>query len=242
MIAKYLLILATLIFLVSNCNSTTDKANTEETYSDVSVVGALRNVMQKGDLSDRIYLDSLSNKNGLYGLGPKSNLRGELLIKNGVSYVSQVTSDSTMTVFESYDVSAPFFVSANVVEWEQFELPNHVKTIDELDTFLDELTIEMKRPFAFKLTGNVSSAIIHIQNLPDGSVVSSPADAHQGQVKYPVNNEESEIIGFFSTEHKGVFTHHDSNIHLHLITSDRLKMGHLDELKIGNMVLHLPVK
>ena len=78
--------------------------------------------------------------------------------------------------------------------------------------------------------------------MPEGTKVSSPDEAHQGQTNYNIANENAEIIGFFSTEHKGVFTHHDSFLHMHLITKDESKMGHLDELEIGEMKLYLPKK
>ena len=39
--------------------------------------------MWKGELSGTINLDTISNKKGLYGLGPESYLTGELLINNG---------------------------------------------------------------------------------------------------------------------------------------------------------------
>ena len=86
----------------------------------------------------------------------------------------------------------------------------------------------------------MAKAKIHIQNLPKGAIVTSPAEAHQGQIDYVLLNEDVTIIGFFSTEHKGIFTHHDSTIHLHLITKDESKMGHLDALEIDNMQLYLP--
>src|SRR5690606_28291475 len=94
----------------------------------------------------------------------------------------------------------------------------------------------------FKLTGEIETAKIHIVNLPKGSKVSSPQEAHKGQTNFPLTNEQVEIIGFFSTEHKGIFTHHNTNLHMHLITNDKLKMGHLDEftLKKGTAKLHLP--
>jgi acetolactate decarboxylase len=72
--------------------------------------------------------------------------------------------------------------------------------------------------------------------------VSSPEDAHKGQTNYNLKNEEVVIIGFFSTEHKGVFTHHDSFLHLHLITKDERKMGHLDMAEFNEMELYLPKK
>jgi acetolactate decarboxylase len=239
-----LLMIGLLTIGLINCNSTPKEKNAEETatYSDIKIVGAMKNVMWKGELGGNIDLDTISDKNGLYGLGPVSYLTGELLINNGKSYVSKATSDSTMTVEKTYNTSAPFFVYANVTEWNEIDLPFEVKTIQDLEKFIDDITTKIKRPFAFKLIGQVSSAIIHVQNLPKGTKVSSPEEAHQGQTNYNIQNEDVEIIGFFSTEHKGVFTHHDSFLHMHLITKDESKMGHLDELEIGKMKLYLPKK
>ncbi|MEO0527174.1 MAG: acetolactate decarboxylase [Bacteroidota bacterium] len=233
-----------LIFGLISCNSTQKekKANETQTYPDLQIVGAMKNVMWKGELGNSIDLDTISDKSGLYGLGPASYLTGELLINNGKSYVSKVTSDSTMTVEKRFDVSAPFFVYGNVTEWNETELPSQITTIQELEKFIDHKTINFKRPFAFKLIGQVSSAIVHIQNLPKGTKVSSPDEAHQGQINYSIANEDVEIVGFFSTEHQGVFTHHDLFLHMHLITKDESKMGHLDELEIGEMKLYLPKK
>lgn len=226
--------------MLLGCNSTKKEVVTDATYPDVVIVGAMKNVMWKGELGARIKLDSISNKKGLYGLGPERNLRGELLINDGVSYVSRVTSDSTIAVEKSFEVSAPFFVYANVSEWNEIKLPSKIKNIQHLEKFIDENTTESKRPFAFKLIGKVSKAKIHVQNLPEGTKVSSPDEAHQGQINYELISQEVEIIGFFSTEHKGVFTHHDSYLHMHLITTDEHKMGHLDALDIENATLYLP--
>ena len=227
-----------------SCNSTSKEKNTDTTatYPDIKIVGAMKNVMWKGELGSSIDLDTISDKNGLYGLGPVSYLTGELLVNNGKSYVSKVTSDSTMTVEKTFGTSAPFFVYGNVTEWNEIDLQSDVKTIQNLEKFIDDKTTDFKRPFAFKLIGQVSSAIIHIQNLPQGTKVSSPDEAHQGQTNYNIENEDAVIIGFFSTEHKGVFTHHDSFLHMHLITKDESKMGHLDELEIKKMKLYLPKK
>jgi len=41
---------------------------------------------------------------------------------------------------------------------------------------------------------------------------------------------KGDIIGFFSTEHQTVFTHHDTYIHIHFINSERTEMGHIDDL------------
>ncbi|WP_235015795.1 acetolactate decarboxylase [Aquimarina sp. AU58] len=242
MIIKKVVIRLLVSGVLLSCNSVKKETISDDTYSDIIIVGAMKNVMWKGELSSSIDLDTISNKKGLYGLGPESYLTGELLINNGQNYVSKVTSDSTMAVEKRFNVSAPFFVYANINEWDEIELPSNITTTQDLEKFIDQRTTENKRPFAFKLIGNVSKAIIHVQNLPEGTKVSSPDEAHQGQTNYELKNEETEIVGFFSTKHKGVFTHHDSYLHMHLITKDKSKMGHLDELEIENMKLYLPKK
>ncbi|WP_174407717.1 acetolactate decarboxylase [Aquimarina pacifica] len=235
-------IVGILTIVIFSCNTDKKKTNFTETYSDINIVGAMKNVMWRGELGAIIRLDTISNKKGLYGIGPESYLTGELLINDGQSYVSKVTSDSTMTVEKIFDVSAPFFVYTNVNEWNEIELASDIKTIKDIGNLVDAKTTKSKRPFAFKLKGRISKASIHIQNLPKGTKVSSPAEAHKGQTSYELKDKEVTIIGFFSTEHKGVFTHHDSNIHLHLITKDESKMGHLDEVEIEDMKLYLPTK
>lgn len=200
----------------------------------------MKNVMWKGELEAKILLDTIANKKGLYGIGPLSGLRGEILINDGQIYVSKVLTDSTMEVLQPTNVTAPFFVYAHNTDWQTTSLPNNVRTIADLEKYVDANSQTLRRPFAFKLSGSIQSATIHIQNLAVGTKVSSPKEAHSGQVKYQLGEKEVDIIGFFSTEHQGVFTHHDTYLHLHLITKYKQQMGHLDEVVLGQMQVYLP--
>lgn len=240
----YQLALLFLAITALSCNSKHSKSNSSKqpSQNDLTIVGAMKNVMWKGELGPSINLDTVSNTKGLYGLGPESYLRGELLINNGKSYVSKVTSDSTMIVQQRFDISAPFFVYANITKWSTIKVPQQIKDIKDLERFIIDTTKMYKKPFGFTLSGTVSNATIHIQNLPKGMTVSSPQEAHQGQVNYNLQNKAVDIVGFFSREHQGVFTHHDSYVHMHLITKDETQMGHLDALEIENMTLYLPKK
>jgi len=233
-----------LITLIATGCNTSGQQKSDKVSTTVQVVGAMKNVMMKGELYGTINLDTLSNKEHLYGLGPVEYLTGEILIVDGKSYKGSVVNGSMMSVQETFNLSATFLVYANVDKWKEQNLPDDVKTLKQLETYLDEVTKTAKRPFAFKLMGTVESAGIHLVNLPKGSDVHSPEDAHVGEVKFKLANEKVQLVGFFSTEHKAVFTHHDTFIHVHLITSDRKKMGHLDEVnfKKGAMKLYLPVE
>jgi acetolactate decarboxylase len=228
--------------LFSFCKCTSPQAKKGFNYPDVKIVSAMKNVMWKGELGGKIKLDTISNKNNLYGLGPLEGLQGEILINDGVSYIAKVNADKSMQVDTSFNVSAPFFVLAKVKQWQEIKLPDSILNIQHLETFIDKKTKSRKRPFAFKLKGRAKSAKIHVQNLPEGTVVTSPKEAHQGQVNYELQDQGVEIIGFFSTEHQGVFTHHDSYLHMHLITDDKAMMGHLDDIEMGEMQLYLPIK
>jgi len=231
----------TIVVLSVGCAATIEKNQPDTT---VQVVGAMRNVMWKGDLQGTIALDAIANKKHLYGLGPVEYLAGELLIVDGKSYKSTVVSETEMRVEETFAVKAPFFVYANVPDWKEQPLPDSIRTISQLEAFLDQATKQAKRPFAFRLEATVDSALIHIVNLPRGTQVSSPDEAHEGQVNYSLQNQDVEIVGFFSTEHKAVFTHHDTFLHMHLITKDKKQMGHLDDLHLrpGTVKLYLPVE
>jgi acetolactate decarboxylase len=215
----------------------------EENGSGVKIVGAMMNVMHKGELFGTIELDTITNKSHLYGVAPLEYLKGEILISDGHCFVSKVSSDNSMTVTESYKEKAPFMVYANVENWKVVALPDTVQTIPQLEAYLNQETINAERPFAFKIVGEIDKANIHVVNLPNGVQVHSPADAHQNQKSYKIENQNGELVGFFSTEHAGVFTHHDTYVHIHLITSDKKQMGHVDELSIrkGSAKLYLPI-
>lgn len=231
-----------LITFISANFSLTAQTDYKNVSSSIHFVGSMKNVMWGGQLYGITALDTISNRQHLYGLGPVEYLTGELLIVDGKSYKSSVLTDTTMQVENTYTAKAPFFAYTNVGTWKKQTLPDSIQTIQQLENYLDQITKKAKRPFIFKLTGTVKKADIHIVNLPKGIKVNSPEDAHKGQINYSLLNVQSEIIGFFSTEHQSIFMHHDTYLHMHLITTDLTKMGHLDDVlfKVGSMKLYLP--
>lgn len=212
---------------------------------EVKISGAMHRVMKAGELQGTIYLDTLSNKKHLYGLGPKAYLTGELLIIDGQSYVSSIDETGSIKMEESFEVEAPFFVYANSEKWNTYQLPKTVQNLKELEAYIDSKTKNSKRPFVFKLTGVFSKVNFHIQNLPEGTIVKSPKDAHTGQQTFERKDTPGEIVGFFSTEHQSVFTHHNTFVHLHYINKARTEMGHLDNLLLdgtSEVILYLPIE
>lgn len=215
------------------------------TYSrddgNLTVTGSMRTVLYDGKTKGQIKLDTISNRKGLYGLGPAAFLQGELLIINGQSYRSQVSNSKEVRVEETFAAKAPYFVYTHQKDWQEFSLPPSVRTLQQLLDYVDRMTTSKSRPFVFRLSGRVKEADIHVANLPNGVYPSEPKEALTGQQSYRLADRDVDIVGFFSVNHQGIFTDLNSYGHLHLITTDRDMMGHLDGLRPGEgMQLFLP--
>jgi acetolactate decarboxylase len=233
---------ACFVLLVTSDMEAQDVIKNKTVDHSIHIVGAMSNVMHKGELFGTIDLDTISDKDHLVGLGPLENLAGEILILDGNAYKSTVVNDQEMRVTSTYSVKAPFFVYTHVEHWQDVMLPDSIKALPQLEHFLDQITQKFPRPFCFRVSAKVDSAVIHIVNLPPGTKVTSPEDAHLGTQEYIIRDKPVILIGFFSTEHQGIFTHHDSFTHIHLITADHKQMGHLTSIKFkpGSTRLLLP--
>lgn len=206
--------------------------------AQVRHTGAMREVMKQGKLNGQVSMDSLSQP-GFYGIGPEAFLKGELLLWDGVPYTARVSQGKAMQVHVNREALAPFFVFALVKQWEELLLPDSVKNLMQLEAFLNTHFASVDQPFVFRLQGKTKSARTHLVNLLEGAKVSSPEEAHQGLVHHRLKNTQVDVLGFFSRKHQAVFTHHDSYMHLHLISADKRFMGHLEEMqwKAGSLKL-----
>ncbi|MCC7502265.1 MAG: acetolactate decarboxylase [Flavobacteriales bacterium] len=208
--------------------------------AQVAVTGAMRKTMWEGQLSGLIAMDSIANP-GTYGIGPVEYLRGEVTLVDGHCFVSSAINDSTMQVQERTDVKAPFFVRAMVSSWVDVPLPPEVVDLPSLDAFLTTLGKERSGPFVFRIDGLVTEAHLHVMDVPPGTEIHGPDDAHASQKNFTLRDVNAELVGFFSTKHKAVFTHHDTNIHVHLLTMDRSAMGHLERLRFDPSRVRLKI-
>jgi acetolactate decarboxylase len=197
--------------------------------------------MKGGELHGNIFIDTLQ-KEHLYGLGPMEFLQGELLISDGIAYRATIQDNSSVIVETSWKEKAPFFVYSYIPSWQAISLPSSVISLPDLEKYIDTIASSTNKPFCFKLTGKVERAVFHVQNLPLGTKVSSPEDAHKHKKFISLHDEPVEIIGFFSRTHQTIFTHHDSYVHLHIINAKKTVMGHVDSLRINpqQLTLYLP--
>ena len=209
----------------------------EKISNEVKSVSAMKNVMWKGELNAKIKIDTL-NKSGLYAVGPLEDLRGEISIIDGQVYVSTIDENNQIQVEKKSDVGAPFFVYANAKNFKEIKLPEQVNNLTLLNEFLSK-NYDTDNAYVFKLKGKIESGRIHVQNLPPNTEVSSPKEAHQGQVDFKIGETAVDMLGFYSNSAHGIYTHHDTNIHVHLITEDKTMMGHCDAVNFNPKAMQL---
>jgi acetolactate decarboxylase len=205
--------------------------------------GEMRQVMMQGDLSGRVDLQKLAGQPHLYALGPLEGLRGEVSIFDGTPSISRIEK-GRLVVEQSFASRACFLVYAQVGEWREVPIPASVKSDRDLEKFVfqaaNEKRLDVHRPFLFRVKGRPDVVRLHVVNRTDDRPFSR--EEHEKiKVPFSLKKQPVEVIGFYSESHHGVFTHHDSNVHMHVKTQDGKTAGHVDQLEMsGGLLLYLP--
>ena len=185
--------------------------------------------MWKGDLTGKISTDSL-NHHTAYGLGPIEFLKGEVLLFEGQTFVSKVIDSVAHQVTQVNSTNAPFFVYSKESKLNAISVSPSELSLRSTEELIDSIYSDYDKPLLVRIDGIFQDITVHSVNLPEGSIVSSPDEAHQGRTEYTYKNLSGSIVAFFSRKHKAIFTHHDSFLHAHFISDDRNIMGHVDSV------------
>ena len=132
-------------------------------------------------------------------------------------------------------------------DWEEFPVPNDIRSFEQLEDFIkktaNENGVDANTPFPFLLDGTAPSLDWHIINWKDGDTEHSHDKHIKSGLHGILENIPVNILGFYSSHHRAVFTHHTTNIHAHFKTAKTPFGGHVDDLELGEgMVLKLPVQ
>lgn len=207
------------------------------TEIEVNHAGNLRDVMQGKDISAHIDLKELEEIPNLYGVGALENLAGEILILNGNPVISNF-KNALYVVDKSFDYKATLLVYSQVQDWASIVIPNSMNDLGGIIDFMDEISgpYGLKgKPFPFLIEGVAERADWHVVNGKAGG------NHSESGVNGEIENDRVTIVGFYSKEHQGIFTHANSFIHAHVINEKQTMSGHLDYLLPGDdMVLKVP--
>ena len=215
---------------------------TKDQISDVSYYGRIDQTMQ-GDLSGDYSLDSLYSMENLYAMGSLKNLSGEIQIFDGQDFSSIVQSDSVI-VGPFSQQNAAFIVYAQVKNWKDIAVPLSVTNTEALIGFFEYnegAEMNTDKPFMFLIEGRVEQLDWHVLYNAAEDSLPVKKDHHHNAKSGSIMEEDVEILGVYSRDHEGVFTHRGIPIHMHFRTTDGMLAGHVDDLELGpEMNLKIP--
>ncbi len=229
-----------LLISISSCKP----ENKEENTFKVEYKGALKTIMHKKDVSAKTNLKDFENTEHLYAIGAIENLKGEIQIFNSKPSNTMV-NDSSLTFDNSFSKKATLLVYASVSKWKTITIPDTIKTFEQLEIYIDktakENNINVNEPFPFLIEGTPKSFDWHVINWKTGDTEHSHKKHVNSGLHGTINNQQAEMLGFYSNSHHAIFTHHTTNMHIHVKTADNKIAGHVDGLTLGKgMVLKLP--
>lgn len=187
--------------------------------------------MHSGDVSGKVPLQQFAGTKNFYAVGPVADLDGEITANAGKFYISRVKHGKVIT--GGYlSTSASFLVWSEVAGWKPpiplgAKIFNHAQLEAQIEALATKAGIDTSKPFPFKLEGVLDAVNYHI--LVPNTQPQTQAGHSDGAKNISATNSEAEIIGFFSRNHQGVFTHKGSFAHLHIVASSG-DSGHVDEI------------
>jgi alpha-acetolactate decarboxylase len=255
---NHLPILLALSALVSGCSrrppagpagsGAPPAAATAPGLPDVRVWGSLRAIMHEGKTGPQVSLaEAITGTPHVYGVGALSSLRGEVTIIDGTVWLAHSDDRGGVRVGKgiSSAESATLLVAAQVRGWRDLPISAQIAP-DDLDDRIEAMArdsgIDVDRPFPLLVEGRFLDADWHVL---DGRRI-APGGGHddhaRNSIKGTIRNGTGVLVGFFSKQHQGVFTHMGQRTHFHLLTSDHATMGHADRVGVhAGSTLKLPL-
>jgi len=143
---------------------------------------------------------------------------------------------------------AALLVTAQVKNWKKIVVPKRMSESELHDFILknaERYGLNTKKPFPFLIEGPFQDLRWHVINGPNPEF-KGHFKGHGGeppfiQLKEHMEQTSGVIIGFYSANIKGVFTHPGESWHQHILIRDKERAGHVDEVAVGKgAVLKLP--
>ena len=193
-----------------------------------------------------VWLDTLPNKSYMFAMGPYDKMKGEITVFDGKPFFATAFVKDKGVVSQSWDIRSPFFVYSNVKDWEEFTLNGPINSTQEIQGKVAALAIskgyDLKQPFAFRIAGKFNQITAHIVTPRSPEIEGYRPDVKSQ--KFFLENNNGELLGFYSEQHQRIFTGSNSFVHIHFLKDDQTFMGHLDEITSGtqSFKLYLPKK
>ncbi len=186
----------------------------------------------------------------IYGVGAIKNAAGEITVYDGNVWLSYGKNGLDKVTHKIPDVEqATLLVTAEVEKWKEIAIP---RDMDEPELYVFILAeakkagLDVNKPFSFLVEGSAKDLVWHILNgIETADQGRKHGHSEHNFLKNIVEKRERvsvALIGFYSADIQGIFTHPGESWHTHVIIKGENKAGHVEKFKSGKgSVLKLSV-
>ncbi len=196
-------------------------------------VGAQRDVLG-GDVDGKIDLPALLAVPHLYALGPRAGVSGEITVLDGEPWIARVV-DRRVYVTTDPDDRACFLVYDHVNAWRETVETKPIDDEEQLTGVVrraaGDADLAADQPLIFLLRSPAATVTFHVLDKRDG-LPHNPERHERAKVRFELEREPVEVLGFYSRGHRGIFTPRDSDLHLHFRTLDGRASGHVERIAV----------
>lgn len=199
-------------------------------------IGAQRDVLG-GDVGGKISLRELGDLPHLYALGPRAGASGEITVFDGQPCVARVV-DGRVHVETSADTrhAACFLVYDQVKAWHEAVQLRSIDDESALTTTVRHVArangLDDDAPFIFQLRAYAEAITFHVLDKRD-RLPHTPALHERAKARFELERRVVDVLGFYSSRHRGIFTPGDSDLHMHFRTVDGRVSGHVERIALG---------
>lgn len=218
---------------------------------ELTAHGNFRHMMHTGETGGTIALDTLTAPS-VWGVGATAGLRGEVVLRDGAVLVSRGDDpDARLTPPEAGE-EAVILAFGAVADWQSVEIP-HDMAPERLTHFIEmqaqSLGLDPKGGFPIRIEGRFPQLVWHVVTgkapAKGGNSAGhggGHANKRSGMNLYDEAGASGEIIGVYTgAALEGIASHPGERLHLHFVSVDGTRSGHVDKLTIpAGAMLRLP--
>ncbi len=246
--ATFFIIFIFTIVLSIQCS--TSKPNQLDELSnriEVKSYGSLKRMNHQKKTEGVIGIQQAVNSDNMYALGAIEHGLGEITVINSnvwLDYGKDGIGNSSNLI--TVGKKAVLLVTAKVPQWLRIKIPNSL-SIDQLYSFIlqqgKKHGLDINNPFPFLLEGNFDNLLIHVVNGLNKKLTAYKNKVHVfKKIRDKRDNQKGLVVGFYSANIKGVYTHPNKSWHLHIVIKAENIAAHVDNISVQkNTILKLPV-
>lgn len=212
--------------------------------------GSFKKMMHMKNVDGVVELEQALSGKHTYAVGAIKNAGGEITVYDSevwLSYGKDGLGSTTRQIPKGEQ--AMLLVTAQVEKWQEVVMPKDMSE-SELYVFILEQAkqsgINTGKPFPFLIEGQLKDLSWHVINGTNTGAGDGHNQAHgeHSFIKKLVELKErspATLIGFYSADIQGIFTHPGESWHVHVLFRDEKKAGHVEKFGVGKgSILKLP--